>query len=140
MSVRVAALLVRDGQVLLARHEKGGESYWVLPGGEVEPGEALAEALQRELREEAGIEAELGDLLFVNDGYRPEAETVALYFAASVRDELPSAKLPGEKVLREVRWFAAGELADLNLRPDVKEELLEYLTTGTVHCRYLGRR
>ena len=140
MSVRVAAVLVRDGRVLLARHQKGAESYWVLPGGAVEPGETLAEALRRELREEAALEVEPGALLFLNDGYRPEAETVAVYFAVRVEGTSPRPPAAGEKVLREVRWFAPEELAQLNFRPDIKEELLEYLTTGTVRCRYLGRR
>jgi len=140
VSVRVAAVVVREGRVLLARHEKAGETYWVLPGGAVEPGETLAEALRRELREEVGIEAELGELLFVNDGYRPEAEIVAVYFAAKLKDEQQELRLSQGKVLREVRWFAPEELAELELRPSIKEELLEYLTTGTVGCRYLGRR
>ncbi len=140
MSVRVAAVVVRDGRVLLARHEKRGESYWVLPGGAVEPGETVAEALVRELREEAGLEIEVGELLFVNDGYRPEAEMVAVYFAAKTKGELPEARRSAEKVLREVRWFAPEELADLDLRPKIKAELLEYLATGTLRTRYLGRR
>lgn len=140
MSVRVAAVVVKDGRVLLARHEKAGESYWVLPGGAVEPGETAAEALVRELREEAGVEAEVGDLLFVNDGYRPEAETVALYFAAEVVRELAQPTHVHEKVLQETRWLTIDELRDLELRPDIKSELLEYLTTGTVSRRYLGRR
>jgi len=140
MSVRVAAVLVRDGRVLLARHEKRGESYWVLPGGAVEPGETLAQALVREVREEAGLEIEVGELLFVNDGYRPEAEMVALYFVATIRRELPEAHRPEEKVLREVRWFSAGELADLEIRPGIKDELLAYLRSGQVRSRYLGRR
>ena len=140
MSVRVAAVVVKDGRVLLARHEKAGESYWVLPGGAVEPGETVAGALVRELREEAGLEAEVGDLLFVSDGYRPEAETVALYFAAEVVRELAQPTHAHEKVLQETRWFTIDELRDLELRPDIKSELLEYLATGTVSRRYLGRR
>jgi len=140
MSVRVAAVVTREGRVLLARHEKGGESYWVLPGGAVEPGETLAGALIRELGEEAGIEIEVGELLFVNDGYRPEAETLAVSFAARLTDSRQEARAPAENVLREVRWFAREELPDLDLRPHIKDELLAYLRTGKVLTPYLGRR
>jgi ADP-ribose pyrophosphatase YjhB (NUDIX family) len=171
VSVRVAAVVVKDGRVLLARHEKGGESYWVLPGGAVEHGETLAEALQRELHEEAGLAVEPGDVLFVNDGYRPEAETVAVYFSAtltgqtvggtgtrgaSAREPRTGAPLergtratqgagevggetPGQ-VLREVRWVPIDEAGRLDLRPNIRSELMEYLKTGRVRSRYLGRR
>jgi len=140
VSVRVAAVVVKDGRVLLARHEKGGESYWVLPGGAVEPGETLAEALQRELREEAGLAVEPGDIIFVNDGYRPEAETVAIYFSAALRGEAGAGAPSPEKVLREVRWVRLEELEQLDLRPNIRSELVEYLRTGRVRSRYLGRR
>jgi 8-oxo-dGTP diphosphatase len=140
VSVRVAVVLVKDGRVLLARHEKGGESYWVLPGGAVEPGETLAEALRRELREEAGLAIEPGDILFLNDGYRPEAETVAVYFSAALRGQAEAPKVTPGKVLREVRWVPAEELSHLDLRPNIRSELLEYLRTGRIRSRYLGRR
>ena len=52
MTLGVRAMLLKDGQVLLVKH-----SYvagWYFPGGGVEPGESIAEALDREIREEAG--------------------------------------------------------------------------------------
>jgi len=140
VSLRVAGVVTSEGRVLLARHEKGGESYWVLPGGSVEPGETLAGALVREMREEAGIESEVGEFLFINDGYRPQEETVALYFAVEPKGEPGGADLSGEAVLREVRWFTPEELSDLDLRPRVRDELLAYFETGQVRTRYLGRR
>lgn len=44
-----------DGELLLVRHE--GVDMWVLPGGEIQPGEEFREAARRELDEEAGVEA-----------------------------------------------------------------------------------
>jgi ADP-ribose pyrophosphatase YjhB (NUDIX family) len=57
--IRVSALLRWQDQILLCRHEKPGKEYWLLPGGGVDSGESLVDALQRELLEEVGLEDEL---------------------------------------------------------------------------------
>ena len=53
--IRVAGLLRRGDAVLLCNHRKGEQSYWLLPGGGVEEGETLEQALRRELAEECGL-------------------------------------------------------------------------------------
>ncbi len=52
--VRVSALLRWHDRVLLCRQEKPGKQYWLLPGGGVDGGESLLDALRRELAEELG--------------------------------------------------------------------------------------
>jgi mutator protein MutT len=63
----VAALIVRDGRLLLGRRAPGDlmGGLWDLFGGKLEPGEGACEALRRELREELSIEATLAGLLEV---------------------------------------------------------------------------
>ncbi|HXZ55048.1 MAG TPA: Nudix family hydrolase [Burkholderiales bacterium] len=60
VDVAVAVLLRPDGRVLLARRpaSKVYAGYWEFPGGKVEPGEPVADALSREIREELGVTIE----------------------------------------------------------------------------------
>ena len=58
--IRVSAVLRWSDRILLIRHEKPGRGeYWLLPGGGVNSGESLVDALYRELEEECGITDEL---------------------------------------------------------------------------------
>jgi len=60
--VGVSALIVRDGLVLLVRRGKEPfTGFWSLPGGRVEPGETMQDAVKREVREETGLDIEVGD-------------------------------------------------------------------------------
>ncbi|HSD15672.1 MAG TPA: Nudix family hydrolase [Thermomonas sp.] len=65
--IHVVAGVIRDarGRILLARRTLGRDlaGLWEFPGGKVEPGESPEDALVRELREELGIEARVGEAL-----------------------------------------------------------------------------
>jgi 8-oxo-dGTP diphosphatase len=86
--VDVAAAVIErpDGSFLLAQRPLGKiyEGYWEFPGGKVEPGESIAEALARELREELGIEVELSYPWITRTYAYPHA-TVKLHFHRVVR-------------------------------------------------------
>ncbi|MEO8051396.1 MAG: NUDIX domain-containing protein [Acidobacteriota bacterium] len=59
----VAAVIERGGMILIGQRKLRGRHAlkWEFPGGKIEPGEEPREALERELREELGIEARIGD-------------------------------------------------------------------------------
>ena len=66
-----AAVIQRDGQVLLARRPSRGllGGMWEFPGGKQEPGEELEQTLQREIREELAVEIAVGPLSVARDSY-----------------------------------------------------------------------
>ena len=70
----VAAVIRSDQKVLIARRasEKSMGGKWEFPGGKVEPGESHQTALRREIKEEFGIEIDVGDLISSQPHIYPE--------------------------------------------------------------------
>jgi len=81
-TVEVAAAVIRErGRYLIARRAGGSHlaGLWEFPGGKRRPGESLEECLRRELREELGVEIEVGEKLDTVTWPYPE-RTVVLHF------------------------------------------------------------
>jgi mutator protein MutT len=80
--IGVGAVIVRDGRALIVkRAHEPRKGQWSLPGGTVELGELLDEALRREMREETGLKVEVGPVLEVFDRiHRDESGGVRYHF------------------------------------------------------------
>jgi 8-oxo-dGTP diphosphatase len=113
--VVVGAAIVREGRVLATRRTTPplARGLWEFPGGKVEPGEAPAEALVREIREELGCDVRVTGVL---DGEQPVGEQLTLRV---MRAEL----VAGDPVPHEhdaLRWLGPGELDKVRwLAPDL---------------------
>jgi ADP-ribose pyrophosphatase YjhB (NUDIX family) len=78
--IAVYGLIIEEGRVVLCRRRDSG--WWNLPGGGMELGETPEEALMREVREETGLEVEVGRLVGVYS--KPQKQELVLAFACRV--------------------------------------------------------
>ena len=135
--IRVAALVVRDDRVLLARHVKHGRTSFLLPGGGLEVHESAHEALSREVREEASAIVEVGALRYVVEAMRPDGakHLVQLVFEATLEGEVGRSTDPR---VAACEWHRVSELATLDLHPACGAQLAADLAAGgQTPCRYM---
>lgn len=66
-SVRVTGILIEDEEILVVKQNLSELRNWSLPGGRLERGETLEQALKREIKEETGLIVEVGKLLYICD-------------------------------------------------------------------------
>jgi 8-oxo-dGTP diphosphatase len=119
MTVLVAAaIIVENGRVLLTQRKAGThlEGAWELPGGKVEAGEDPREALVRELREELGIEATVGDVVDVTfHRYEDAQKAVLLLFFAAARTH--ASPEPRAIDVAAIEWASKDALVDARFPP-----------------------
>jgi len=130
----VKALVRRDDTILLARLSRFAveTGHWTLPGGGVDHGERPALALVREMAEETGLVAEVGELLGVHDlhltgtapnGRHEDFHAVNLIFAATVPQDAEPRVTETDGTTDEVAWIP---LADISSGVVVVTEVVRY--------------
>ncbi|MCU0844028.1 MAG: NUDIX domain-containing protein [Spirochaetes bacterium] len=138
--VRVAGVLLEEGRLLLIAHKKKKDVYWLLPGGGVDYGESLAEALKRELREELSIEASVHDIVFVCDSIGPGLERHIVNICFYCTRETGDLSLGKERRLHDFNFFDAAGLDEVIIFPPMRDELKSVLGGGGDGRTYIGKR
>ena len=131
--IRVSALLGWRGRILLCRHEKPGREYWLLPGGGVNSGESLVDALRRELAEEIGIHDLIpfeGPIAIV-DSIAPvrsfaAKHVVHIIFSGDLGGRSLEAVTSADAAVRGHRLFTQGELDEVVLHPPIQRFLARW--------------
>lgn len=120
----VAALIVKDGKILVCQRTRHQTMplKWEFPGGKIEEGEQPRDALRRELEEELGIDATIGEeIARIQHKYRTGSSVeLRFYVVHEYKGELEN------RIFKDVRWSDRGDLptydfleADLKLVEDV---------------------
>lgn len=125
--------MVYDERLLLIRRStEPGYGTWAFPGGRVEEGETIAEAVTRELREEAGVDGVCGSLVGWTQLLPEETggrHLVILDFEVTLLgDQEPRAGSDAA----DARWFYLGDVAELALAPGMAEFLHDHEIIATI--------
>ncbi|MHB8513233.1 MAG: NUDIX hydrolase [Actinomycetota bacterium] len=124
----VGAIVLNEGSLLLVkRGREPARGFWTLPGGRVEIGETLREAIVREVREETGIEIEPDALIGIAERItRNDDGSVAFHYV--ICDFVATARtydaIVGDDA-EEVRWVPIEELSSLKLTDGLQEFLAD---------------
>lgn len=124
-----AAFIVKDEQILICQRTQH-QPYplkWEFPGGKIEPGEQPTDALRRELEEELGIVAQIGDEVRRIQHTYPQGATVELRFFVVERydGELDN------RIFKEVRWVSRQELPSYDFL-DADAGIVQEIAAGKI--------
>ncbi|HEV8523585.1 MAG TPA: (deoxy)nucleoside triphosphate pyrophosphohydrolase [Terriglobales bacterium] len=124
-----AALILRDGQVLICQRTRYQTMplKWEFPGGKIEPGEQPIDALRRELEEELGIEARIGDeVARIRHTYKGGSNVQLRFFLVNHFEGEPE-----NRIFRDIQWVPLTDLERFDfLEADL--ELVRDLAAGKV--------
>jgi 8-oxo-dGTP diphosphatase len=123
--ISAGALIVHEGQLLLARHLKLGRyDFWAGPGGGVEGNEELHEAAEREAFEETGLRVRAHTLAYVDELIDGNGRMVKFWFVADLVSgtiDLGNNPALTESIV-DAQWFDRNTLPNGHVFPEVSRD------------------
>lgn len=125
LTISIACLFDESGRVLVVR--KRGSSYFMLPGGKSEPGETPIQTLQRELREELGLQLDEGAFQSLGHHSAPAANEPGHWVEAEVFQAFLTQPVQAQAELEELGWLDLPPVRTEHLAPLLREKILPLL-------------
>lgn len=121
------------------RYQYGGEDVFALPGGNCDRGETLPQTVIREIQEELGITADIGEMILAGEMLLSERSDDVLHVVFAARNLQGEPKLnPAETTALELVWVPVVGLDQLNLYPNIGTKIQPWFTSAT-YLGYIGR-
>ena len=137
-SIRVAAIIIENDELLMICHKKNDYEYYLLPGGKVEYKEALDIALKREIKEELNVDIDVKDIRIVSDSI-DEKDNRHIINICFMCDYISGEyKIGDEERLLKYKFMSCEELESLDIHPPINKELVGLLENKKSNI-YLGK-
>lgn len=136
------AILINNSQLLTVKYRDEKGIFYALPGGGQEVGESLYENVQRECREEVGLDIQVGDLLFIREWISEEknihqVEFIFMCTAEAIESAIEGPNPDGGQL--GIEWLPLKQLVDYRLYPlEIRSYLSEINKSDTKLPVYLG--
>lgn len=133
------AVIIQNGKMLAIKLSDGKEEWYILPGGGQGGEEMLPQTVEREVREETGIEVKCKDLLFVIEGVHGESfHRIDLVFSCDYLGKAENAMLHNDTHQIGFDWLDLSLLNRLPLFPSKLRRAIMNFYEGKEYAKYLG--
>ncbi len=119
LRVRVCGLCFKENKILLVKHNLNGATFYAPPGGAVEFGETMEEALKRELFEETSIKANYLEFKFITEYVNPPLHAIEMFYfvklwngKATVGNDPESEEI---RIIKDVNFYSVEDLKKINI-------------------------
>ena len=148
--VNVRAIIIHDGKILLNEFGKG--LYYNLPGGGVDDGELIKDAVIREVMEETGISVDVGEMLYTLE-YEPvhcenlhgETPQISIVFECKINGDttikpptVPDQNPDDPNIRSNAVWMPVENLKNIHYVPYIHKNLMAYIETGVFAPNFLS--
>ena len=138
MNIRPAIIIIENQKLLTLKYCYSNQDVFCLPGGNLEFGENMAEALKRELKEELNLDVYTNELLLVGEIHTEEKTTLHCVFKGEIKDGKPTIN-PKETTAIAAEWIPLADLKNINLYPNISEEIYNMYINGQKPELYKGQ-
>ena len=124
---RVAVIIIHSQKILLLYRYKNGRTYYVIPGGGIEPGELIEQTAIREVKEETNLDISLDRKLweYNNEGHL-EHYFLAAEFGGTLRLGGPELNEQSPRNVYRLDWIPLSKLNNVPLLPEaIKEKIID---------------
>lgn len=137
INVRPSIAIIENGEILCLKYVYNGTLVYNLPGGNLEFGENIKQALRREMTEELNIQVEILNLLFCGEVHDNKKVTMHFVFEGRIEKGVPKINRLQTSAI-EASWLDMNNFKNINLYPNVNEKLINWHYKLADDSVYLG--